>query len=722
MVFFDVINVYGPTETTVWSTAARLTRDAQNRVKSITIGQPLYNEKIYILDPQQAVLPIGAVGELYIGGEGLARGYLNQPKLTQEYFVANPFQSEEERALGKSARLYKTGDQVRLMPDGQLVYLGRNDSQVKIRGYRVELAAIETALSFYPGIKKAIVLFQKNEHKKDATVFASHLVAYYLADQPLDERELRSFLAEQLPVYMLPDVWLHLTVFPLTKNGKLDKRALPDPLLPHGDHRDHWVAPSNSKELLVCDAFCRVLSLPSVSVHNDFFRLGGNSIKAITLTSQLQAHFLISVADIFKCKTPKNIVDAISYKKDALKLALNNIKSVFKNNANEYAPYISHQQNHLNVSESMKQRKAIRHVLLTGATGFLGCNLLQQLLRLTDYSIYVLVRADSHQSAIKRMIEKFSFYFEQDLMALYSSRVVILSGDLHQADLGLTYLDYQTLVDKVDSVIHAAALTKHYGPYDKFYAANVQTTLNLLALIKKTRLKEFNYISTISIFYGGEIDEKLSFTEESSLPSLGKQANVYLRTKCEAELAVLNSLSEGINATIFRVGNLAFMQDKQRVQQNSEDNGFIHRMKCLLQLKMLAHEIRLEQISPVDLTAQAVVTLFDKQALTQQIYHVFNPYLCDVAHFLAQDSALAFSVVAMDEFIDKIIAYLSLSVKQEVVERFLLHQGWLDSEGLALIRRPIDQTKTNAILASFGFHWSPISLEQFFGFIKNISR
>jgi amino acid adenylation domain-containing protein len=278
----NVINAYGPTEATVCASLNHCHKDDLNT----NIGRPISNTLAYILDTNLNPLPIGGVGELYIGGVGLARGYLNLPELTADKFIANPFQSEDDKKLGKNARLYKTGDLARYLPDGNIEYIGRNDFQVKIRGFRIELGEIESKLLAYCGIKQAVVLAVEHKDNTGVATGNKYLVGYYVSETKLDETSILVELANHLPDYMIPSVLVHLESLPLTINGKLDRKALPNPELTNSDT---YVAPRNDLEAKVCGIYAEVLGLDvtQIGIKDDFFRLGGNSILAIKLVSRL---------------------------------------------------------------------------------------------------------------------------------------------------------------------------------------------------------------------------------------------------------------------------------------------------------------------------------------------------------------------------------------------------------------------------------------------------
>ena len=253
-----------------------------------------------------SALPIGAIGELYIGGVGLARGYLNNPKLTEERFIPNPFQTDLEKRSNINTRLYKTGDLVRWLEDGNLEYIGRNDFQVKIRGFRIELGEIETVLTDYSDIKQVAVLAKENKETSN-----KYLVAYYISDngEKLNEEDVLVYLSTKLPEYMVPTAIVHIDEFPLTVNGKLDRKALPDPLL--GSNDDTYTAPGNDLETKLCNIFAGVLGLDisKIGINNDFFRLGGNSILAIKLVNKIikETSLIINIADIFSYKNIKRL-------------------------------------------------------------------------------------------------------------------------------------------------------------------------------------------------------------------------------------------------------------------------------------------------------------------------------------------------------------------------------------------------------------------------------
>ena len=281
----EIHNLYGPTEATV----DVLYYDCNNRnVPKILIGKPIFNTTTYVLDTNRNLLPAGAIGELYIGGDNVCRGYLNNKELTQERFLPNPFQTEEEKKEGYNSRIYKTGDLVRILADGDIEYIGRNDFQVKIRGFRIELEEIESQLLSYPNVRQSVVL------AKDHHLGNKYLVGYYVSDIKIDEEAIRSHLNNYLPEYMVPSVFVHLEKLPLTTNGKLDRKALPNPDF---TENHQYMAPESDTERKLCNIYSEILGIDTsvISVEDDFFRLGGNSILAIKLISKIRTHLNVEV-------------------------------------------------------------------------------------------------------------------------------------------------------------------------------------------------------------------------------------------------------------------------------------------------------------------------------------------------------------------------------------------------------------------------------------------
>jgi acyl-CoA synthetase (AMP-forming)/AMP-acid ligase II/acyl carrier protein len=279
----DLFNQYGPTEATVDATFHLCERD--NFARSVPIGRPIANTQIYILDHRLQPVPIGVTGELYIGGTGLAQGYLNRPDLTAERFIPDPFGNK------KGERLYKTGDLASYLPNGDIEFLGRGDYQVKLRGLRIELGEIEAWLSEHPAVNEALVAVH------EAATDDARLVAYVTLrqEQAPAPGELNEFLKERGPEFMVPSEFVILNNFPLLPSGKIDRQALPAPCQARTDQSEKFIAPRTPIENGLARIWARVLRVERVGVQDNFFDLGGHSLLAMQMISRAREAFQLEL-------------------------------------------------------------------------------------------------------------------------------------------------------------------------------------------------------------------------------------------------------------------------------------------------------------------------------------------------------------------------------------------------------------------------------------------
>jgi amino acid adenylation domain-containing protein len=302
-----LVNTYGPTEATIVTTQLDLTAAAEAGVPArVAIGRAVPNARTYLLDRRMELLPAGVDGELYVGGAGLARGYLGRPDLTAERFVPNPFAPADGAAPGE--RLYRTGDLARLLPEGALEFRGRADHQVKIRGFRVELGEIEAALRRLPGVRDAVAALH-------GEAIGKRLVAWVVPDEPgaLPAGELRTALKGTLPEYMVPAAFVLLEALPLTPSGKLDRRALPAPDASRPEIDADYAAPRNPIQEVLADLWSELLGVERVGIDDDFFQLGGHSLLVAKLAARMRQVFQVelSLIEVFKKPTIAELAEAI---------------------------------------------------------------------------------------------------------------------------------------------------------------------------------------------------------------------------------------------------------------------------------------------------------------------------------------------------------------------------------------------------------------------------
>ncbi len=300
-----IFNHYGPTETTVGSLAYRVDQGQGDRDYAMTpLGRPLANTQLYVLNRHMQPVPIGIPGELHIGGAGVTRGYLNRPDLTAEKFISNPFSNEP------NARLYKTGDLVRYLPDGNIEFLGRIDHQVKIRGFRIELGEVEAVLSQHPDLRQVVIRVLEDASGD------KRLVAYAVPHQEPAPAisELRRFMKKQLPEYMVPSAFVVLEALPLTPHGKVDLRALPAPDRARPEMDETFVAPDTGEEEALAVIWSKLLGMNKIGIHDNFFELGGHSLLATQLIARIRDTFQVELPlrTLFETPTIAGLAEVIA--------------------------------------------------------------------------------------------------------------------------------------------------------------------------------------------------------------------------------------------------------------------------------------------------------------------------------------------------------------------------------------------------------------------------
>ncbi|MBL4706174.1 MAG: non-ribosomal peptide synthetase [Flavobacteriales bacterium] len=292
---YQLVNQYGPTENTVVSTNYILPEELPHEV--IPIGKPIHNVKAYILDTNQQLLPVGCVGELCVSGIGLSRGYLNQPDQAESPFIDHPFIAGE--------KLYRTGDLCKWLADGNIAYVSRLDDQVKVRGHRIEPMEVVTAIISHQKIVNCEVLVRSDQHGE------KQLIAYFVAEDELSVQDIRSYLKGVIPEFMIPSHFVPLEAIPLTRNGKVDKAALPD----HFEHglraAREYIAPRNETEQALVNIWENLLGTKGIGIEDNFFDIGGSSIKIVQLSKVIQEELKVdvNVAMLFKYSSIKDLVD-----------------------------------------------------------------------------------------------------------------------------------------------------------------------------------------------------------------------------------------------------------------------------------------------------------------------------------------------------------------------------------------------------------------------------
>jgi amino acid adenylation domain-containing protein/thioester reductase-like protein len=600
----DIISLGGATEASIWSIFYSI-HQIDPAWKSIPYGKPLSNQSFHILDEQFKTVPMGTVGELYIGGWGVAREYLNRPDLNATKFLYAP--------LGQSAngRLYRTGDLGRYLSDGNIEFLGRIDHQVKVRGFRVELGEIEALLAEHPSVSQMIVVTREDSSAN------KQIVAYIVADVKFQYQNsqiliktLRNYLKQKLPEYMIPAAMVVLDTLPLTPNGKIDRRALPVPkwgAVGEGD----YVAPQTTTEIQLAKIWTQFLGVESLSIHDTFTSIGGHSLLAVQLIYQINESFQIELP--LSCFLENPTISVLAQAIDALQHGTTS--STYVENPSDDAvldPTIYPE----NILE-----EPIPEIFLTGATGFLGTYLLFELLQQTRADIYCLIRADSLSEAQARIQSSFKRYSLWD--DCFSNRIRIVLGDLAQPYMGIEPEQFERLAEKIDIIYHCGAWVNIVYPYSALKPANVIGTQEVLRLASQTRIKPLHFISTVDVFSAIEGNQIKSVSETSPIGPLEALHNGYAQSKYIAEQLVMEAASRGLPISIYRPSNVTGHSQTGFCQVSD----FIAKMmKGCIQMEAAPKIEALLNLVPVDYVCKTIVYLSQQKKHNSQVFHVVSPH------------------------------------------------------------------------------------------------
>lgn len=587
-----LINTYGPTEITVSSNAKILTDD------KITIGAPLLNVQEYVMDADANPLPIGVTGELFIGGNGLARGYWDNPEKTDEKFV-----------VVNNERLYKTGDYAKWTDKGEIVILGRTDNQIKLRGLRIELGEIESAIASYPDIMNSVVTIKKIQNN-------DHICAYYTSKSEIKIEALREFLSKKLTKYMVPTAYMQLKEIPTTPNGKTDIKALPVPMLMA---QNDYIPPKNEIEKTFCNIYQSILGISKVGAIDSFFDLGGTSLQVTQVTiDAMNAGYEISYGDIFTNPTPREIAQLLIKRETAI---INKpvIEFTVKNKNLSASIDEILQQNTVDNFDKAELRP-IGNLLLTGATGFLGIHILKSFLEKESGVVYCLMRKGRQESLEKRLKGLLVYYFDNSFDELFNTRIFTVEGDITNIE------DFNKLHSyPIDTVINCAANVKHYAADDQINRINVMGVKNGIdfSFKKACRYIQISTTSVAGLSIENVPPENSKFDEQTLYIGQNME-NKYINSKFEAEKLVLTAVSKGLDAKIMRVGNLMARNRDGEFQINFNTNGFVNRLKAYCAIGSISYKAMSQatELAPIDSTAEAILKL----ATSPSKCCLFHPY------------------------------------------------------------------------------------------------
>ena len=698
-----VINGYGPTENTTFSCCYKITKQYED---SIPIGKPIANSTCYIVSKDNNIQPIGIPGELLVGGDGVARGYLNNKALTQEKFVYSQNLNE---------RIYKTGDLVKWNSDGTIQFLGRIDTQIKIRGFRVELSEISTIINTYSGIKESYCIFDNVNNTK-------LICAYIVSDNKVKIQDLKDYLSTKLPKYMIPKYFMQIASLPINQNGKVNKNLLPKKFTLKSTD-EQILLPTNSTQRKIYEMYKTVLGISNFSITDNFFNIGGDSITAMKLQIEgLRNNFNITYGDIFKYPSVKELSEFVS---DANQSFTNDIKGTTNFNK------ILHKNIKKNITKETLKRTPIKNVLLTGVTGFLGSHILDSYLKNEKGKIYCLIRTKNNIKPMERLKNTLHFYFDKKYDNLINDRIICVDGDITQENLGLSDTKYDSLGKEITTVIHSAALVKHFGNYEEFKQINVDGTKNLIKFCKSFDCR-LMHISTISVsgnnfaegsYIENDFTEDINYCEKNFYIGQNLE-NLYVRSKFLAEQAILEEIKNGLKGYILRMGNLTSRYSEGKFQKNHYENAFVARIKSLLQIGAIPDYMLsgYAEFTPIDCCADAIIKIANHYNETFSVFHVFNekhiqlPDLCDMVNKLG----ISLKIVSNNEFNSIIDSLLQDKEKSSILSGIV--RDFNDERKLIYesnIKIKSDFTKT--FLENIGFEWPEIDINYLDKYIRYLS-
>lgn len=660
-----VTNAYGPTETTVNSTFHTFNRTTILDFAEIPIGLPVFNTVIRILDSEGKLLPIGARGEICIGGAGLSSGYIGAPELTKSKFKLNAVLDE---------MLYHTGDIGRMDSEGRVYCYGRQDHQLKIRGYRIEPREIEGNITQIPSIEDAVVMIRTTKQ-------GAALVAVVKSQEMWDAKKLRKELTHSLPQYMIPTFVVSQTAIPLTASGKRDDAALKKSV--ERLNLEVSQQPETPTEHKLAEIMGSILNLDEIDVTGSFFSQGGDSLGLVYFLAEVEAHWdltlsvsafaaMHNIQEMAAFLDSKILTPEVPLKLDAL------------------FPVLPSYQ----LPEDGQASTGI--TFLTGATGFVGAYLLRELLK-THSKVYCLIRAQNESEGKLRLHDRFASHeLSADL-----SRVQVVCGDLSLPKCGIETAQLLEIQENCDSIYHCGANVNFLMDYQSLSDSNVASTEFLLSLCTKNRLKSFQYISTLSVF----VDPKGTFSEaDASTSQLHFNSKGYRASKWASEYLVMHARSQGIPCTIHRLGRITAALN----HPNPSRSDFFHRIVdgCLQLEKIpesaLAHEF---DLTPVDLAAKSIAAL--AKTNKNRNFHIAHPKKTRFEAFVEQvrNAKNSLEIVSYEGWLEAI----SAQNKQQTDRPFYLIVPILKQKTwISVDRSTFMQTETMQQLNALGIKWPEI--------------
>lgn len=684
-----IYDLYGPTETTVYSTFCDITN-----LDEISIGMPINNTLLYILNSNNKLLPVNTIGEICIAGDGVGSGYYNNPEQTNKAFIKTQYYS---------GPIYKTGDLGICRSDGTYICLGRKDSQIKIRGYRIELDDIANNICSFNNIEKCIVIDRSDKDGK------KYLCAYFISNIKINTSDLKKYLTKCLPNYMIPTHYIQLESFPLTVNHKIDKKSLPEPDDTDTISLDDFHAPQNDFQRILCNVISKCLNIEKISISQDIFDYNLDSLDIIQIQTKLLEYGIkLNTQDFYTNRTIEQLSQNINTtQKDTIKK-----EDTFTNINNSF---ISH------TIPVRPLKKTYKNILLTGATGYLGIHILNDLLEKTSANIICTVRTKDISSK-QRLENTYRFYFSK---SIDFNRVRVLPTDITLKNLGIKSDEFNHYFADLDLIINTAANVRYYGLFDDFKKINIDVVKNLIDLTKKVKCK-FIHISTMGLagkYLISNNSAKNTFSEDDFYIGQNFEENVYLFTKSQAESIIYENANSDLDVSIIRVGNLTSRYSDGKFQRNAETNSFYNILKSIIKYKIIPQEILNDYIefTPVDYCSEAIVTLLYNYDTNKRVFHIFNNNLIQVSNLIEILSKLGLSIqILSGSNFKKSLINLATSKNDIDIIKSLINE-LDDTTGITISSKIFEENNyTNSYLSKLSFKWPLIDTIYIEKLIKNM--